>query len=219
MRTANLKTITLVVALLAITFSSGCTNWKKKYQHLNVEHENIKGLFDRERAEKRQLANQVSQGQQTISELQRKIEEQKQSPAMASGFGEGYEVSFDPAAGTLTVTLQNTILFNSGKAVLKKATITELDHILSVLQGQYAGKEIDVVGHTDADPIKKSPWKDNWELAAQRALSVVRYMVKHGFPPEKVRQAGCGEYRSIASNATTSGKSRNRRVEIVVRMR
>ena len=74
-------------------------------------------------------------------------------------------MAFDPAAGTITVTLQNTILFASGKASLKSATSAELDHILSVLKDKYAGKEIDVVGHTDTDPIRKSAWKDNWELS------------------------------------------------------
>ena len=78
---------------------------------------------------------------------------------------------------------------------------------------------MDVVGHTDTDPIKKSKWKDNWELSAQRALSVLRYLVKRGITKEKIQAVGCGESQSIASNSTASGKARNRRVEIVVHMR
>ena len=215
MQVTNKKLI-LFIGLLLVSQLCGCTNWKKKYQALNVEHQNTLGLLERERAEKSQLAQQ---SQQTIEELQRQIAERHQTPAQAAGFGEGYDVSFDPTAGTITVTLPNAILFDPGKADLKKATSTELDHIRSVLQDRYSGKQIDVVGHTDSDPIKKSKWKDNWELSAQRALSVVRYLVDHGLPRDKVKAVGCGEARPIASNATVSGKAKNRRVEIVVNMR
>ena len=219
MRSVRKETIILLIGLISITFFSGCTNWKKKYAALNVEHQNLRGLYERERAEKGQLAQQLTQGRQTIEELQKQIEERSQSPAEATGFGKGYDVAFDASAGTITVTLPNAILFDSGKATLKKATSTELDHIRSVLQERYAGKMIDVVGHTDTDPIKKSPWKDNLELSAQRSLSVVRYLKSRGVPAERVRAVGRGESKPIASNATASGKSRNRRVEIVVYMR
>ena len=219
MRSVRKETIILLIGLISITFFSGCTNWKKKYAALNVEHQNLRGLYERERAEKGQLAQQLTQGRQTIDELQKQIEERSQSPAEATGFGKGYDVAFDASAGTITVTLPNAILFDSGKATLKKATSTELDHIRSVLQERYAGKMIDVVGHTDTDPIKKSPWKDNLELSAQRSLSVVRYLKSRGVPDERVRAVGRGESKPIASNATASGKSRNRRVEIVVYMR
>jgi chemotaxis protein MotB len=110
-------------------------------------------------------------------------------------------------------------LFDSGKATLKKATSAELDHINSVLREKYAGRQIDVLGHTDTDPIQKSNWKDNWELSAQRSLTVLRYLVQKGIPDENIRAIGCGESQPIASNATAAGKGKNRRVEIVVHMR
>jgi len=219
MRATNKKTIALLICLVVFALLPGCTNWEKKYQALSVEHENLKGLLDRERSEKGQLADRISQDQMTIEELQRQIEESSKTPADVTGFGEGYDVAFDPSAGTITVTLPNAILFDSGKATLKKTTSTELDHIRSVLRDKYAGKQVDVVGHTDTDPIKKSKWKDNWELSAQRALSVLRYLVKRGIPEEKIQAVGCGESQPIASNSTASGKAKNRRVEIVVHLR
>ncbi|HCO92813.1 MAG TPA: hypothetical protein DIU00_02490 [Phycisphaerales bacterium] len=219
MRAANKKTIVLLTCFVVFTLLPGCTNWEKRHEALSVEHENLKGLLERERSEKGMLADQVTQGQQTIEELQRQIEEQKKTPAEASGFGEGYDVAFDPSAGTITVTLPNSILFDSGKASLRQATSTELDHIRSVLRQKYPGKLIDVVGHTDTDPIKKSKWKDNWELSAQRALTVARYLIQRGVPGGKIRAVGCGESRPVASNANASGKAKNRRVEIVVNIR
>ena len=219
MQVVKAKVIVPLIGVVLLFLVSGCTDYKKKYDYLNVEHQNLKGRFENLQGERQRLADRISQDQQTIDELRRQIEELNRTPADATGFGEGYDVAFDPAAGTITVTLANTILFASGKASLKSATSAELDHILSVLKSKYAGKEIDVVGHTDTDPIKKSEWKDNWELSAQRALSVTRYLIDRGISDDKVRASGCGPARPVASNSTSAGKTRNRRVEIVVHMR
>ncbi len=208
----------ILLGLIPIILLSGCTNWKKKYEGLNVEHQNLKGLLERERAEKGQLAEQSARDQQTIAELQKQIVENRQPAAVATGFGEGYDVAFDAAAGTVTVTLPDAILFDSGKANLKSANSKELDHIYSVLRDKYAGKEIEVVGHTDTDPIKRSKWADNWELSSERALTVARYLMKKGISESKIKAVGCGPARPIASNTTASGKQKNRRVEIVVHM-
>lgn len=212
----KLKTIVLLICLVSVTFFSGCTDWKKKYENQLAVSKNLEGLLLRERTEKSQLAEQ---SQKTIDDLQRQIAELNRSPAEATGFGPGYDVKFDPSAGTITVTLENTILFSSGQATLKKATSAELDHIQSVLRQKYRNNPIDVVGHTDTDPIKKSKWKDNLELSAQRALTVVRYLIGRGVDEKRIRAVGCGAARPVASNATSAGKSKNRRVEIVVYIR
>ncbi len=170
------------------------------------------------KAREQELANRVAQDQQTIDELQRQISELNKPAATATGF-EGMDVAFDAAAGTITVTLQNTILFDSGKATLKSTTSKELDQIVSVLKQKYASKDIDVVGHTDTDPIVKSSWKDNLELSAQRALSVTRYLIGHGIAEKQVRADACGSARPVASNSAATGKAKNRRVEIVVNLR
>jgi chemotaxis protein MotB len=219
MQVVNTKVIVPLVGIVLVSLLSGCTDYKKKYDYLNVEHQNLKGRYENMATEKQTMADRISQDQQTIDELRRQIEQLNQSPAKASGFGEEYDVKFDPAAGTITVTLANTILFDSGKATLKSATSKELDHILAVLKEKYSGKQVDVVGHTDTEPIKKSSWKDNWELSAQRALSVTRYLIDHGIPDKQVQASGCGSARPVASNSTADGKSKNRRVEIVVYLR
>jgi len=112
-------------------------------------------------------------------------------------------------------------LFASGKATLKNATISELDDIYRVLRERYSGKQVDVVGHTDTDPIVKTKdlWKDNWDLSAGRSLTVLRYLVDKGVSPQNIRAVACGQSRPVASNATAAGKAKNRRVEIVVHMR
>lgn len=214
----------LVLSLMSVL--SGCTDWKKKYDGLNVEHQNLKGLYencvsslDSSAAEKARLGQELSRSQQTIEELQAQIGDRNISPAVATGFGEGMDVTFDPTKGTITVTLPNAILFAPGQATLRKATSAELDHIYNVIRDRYRGRDIDVVGHTDSDPIKKSKWKDNWQLSAERALTVLRYLRNQGVEAEKIRAVAAGESRPIASNSNESGKAKNRRVEVVVHMR
>jgi chemotaxis protein MotB len=131
------------------------------------------------------------------------------------------DVKVDEAAGTITVTLPNEILFASGQATLKNATNSELDDIYRVLRERYSGRKVDVVGHTDTDPIVKTKdlWKDNWDLSAGRALTVLRYLVNKGVAAEKIRGVACGQSYPVASNSTAAGKAKNRRVEIVVHMR
>jgi chemotaxis protein MotB len=222
MQAARKKTIALLICLVFVTLLSGCTNWKKEYDALWVQHRNLQGRLEAEQLAKNDLSDAVAMGQQTIDELQRQIEELKKTPADATGFGDEFDVEFDPSRGTVTVTLENALLFDSGKATLKKATSAELDHIRSVLRdARYAGKPIDVVGHTDTDPIRKTKaqWKDNWELSAERALSVARYLMQKGIADEDIRAVGCGASRPVASNASTAGKAKNRRVEIVVYLR
>ena len=219
MRIADKKSIVLLLCLVSIVLMPGCTNWKKKYVLLDAENKNLKGLLERSTSEKGQLADRVAQDQGTIDELQRQIEKLNKKPEDVTGFGPGYDVAVDPKAGTITVTLPNAILFDSGKSELKKATITELDHIRSVLSEKYAGRQVDVVGHTDTDPIVKSKWKDNWELSAQRALTVTRYLIQRGMSEKEVRAIGCGESRPVAPNSSAANKAKNRRVEVVVHMR
>ena len=225
MQTATKKTILLLMAFVATAFITGCTSWKKSYTALNVEHQNLKGLYDNCRetlevsaSDQAAMAQKLAQGEQTIEEMRKQIEERNQAPGEVTGFGD-YQVDVDSVAGTVTVTLPNAILFSSGKATLKESAKTDLNHIVSVLNEKYSSRRIDVVGHTDSDPIKKSKWKDNWELSSQRALSVLRQLNSNGIPDDRIRAVGCGQGRPIAPNSSNSGKARNRRVEIVVHMR
>lgn len=205
-----------VVALLSVL--SGCTDWKKKYEGLEVEHTNLRGRFDRceellgtSAVEQQRLNQMLIDHQNTIRELQN-------MEANGTDFGGGLDWVANAQKGTLTATLSNEILFSAGKATLKKSTIAELDEVMGVLRQQYPTQDVSIVGHTDSDPIKKSGWKDNWELSTERSLAVVRYLVQRGLRPERVKAAGAGEFRPVKSNSTASGKAKNRRVEVVIHL-
>jgi chemotaxis protein MotB len=203
--------IWLLVSLVSVAVLSGCTDWKKKYEALDVEYQNTRGQLERERAEKGQMAQQ-------LAELQKQLEEGKSAKSV-TGF-EG-DVKIDAAAGTITVTLPDTILFDSGKVELKKATIAELDQIISTLKTrqEYVDRRIDIVGHTDSDPIRKTAWKDNWQLSTERSLTVLRYMLGRGIAVDRIRAIGCGESKPVVPNNSASNKTKNRRVEVVVHMK
>ena len=218
------KIMLLTVVIVSCGLLSGCVDYKKKYGALNVEHQNLQGLYDNCKAtldgstsEKQDLAGKLAESQQAIDELKKQIESGRK-PGDATGFGD-YQVDVNAKAGTITVTLPDTLLFDSGKAGLKTSAKGNLGNIVTVLNEKYSGKMIDVIGHTDTDPIKKSSWKDNWELSAQRALSVVSQINSDGIPDSRLRAIGCGEGRPVAPNTSASGKAKNRRVEIVVHMR
>ncbi len=220
------KVLLVLVALLFAIVLFGCTDWEKRYKALNVEHENLKGLYDNcmgtldsSSSDKAQMNAELAACQETAAQLRSELEQLRASGGgQTTGF-EGMDVSYDAAAGTITVTLPNAILFSPGKADLKKSTVGELDAILRVLRERYSGRGVDVVGHTDSDPIRKSKWKDNWQLSAERALSVLRYLETRGIADDNLRAVAAGSARPIASNSTSAGKARNRRVEIVVNMR
>lgn len=69
-------------------------------------------------------------------------------------------------------------------------------------------------GHTDNVPIKSSLFQSNWELSAQRAISVVRYLAGQGVPEERLAAAGFGEFQPLEAGNSASARSRNRRIEL-----
>ncbi len=116
--------------------------------------------------------------------------------------------------GGAMIAIESGVLFASGKVKMRSDAQRTLDGIVSTLQGEYDSQEIFVVGHTDDRPIKKSGWKDNWQLSTERSLAVVRYLADHGVSRDRLVACGAGEYRPIASNDSRTNRATNRRVEI-----
>ena len=85
-----------------------------------------------------------------------------------------------------------------------------------MVNSEYPTQDVLVYGHTDNEPIKKSGWKDNYELSAQRALAVVRHLQSRGVSAARLVAAGCGEHRPTAPNTSQQSRAKNRRVEIYV---
>ncbi|MCZ6688876.1 MAG: OmpA family protein [Planctomycetota bacterium] len=115
------------------------------------------------------------------------------------------------------IVLDSDIFFGSGKAGLSSRGKRTLKQIIDVLQGSaYAPYQIEIAGHTDTDPIRKSKFKDNWQLSADRARSVLLEMVTRGVAAERLHTAGYSYTRPRRPNTSKDNKRMNRRVEIVL---
>jgi chemotaxis protein MotB len=73
---------------------------------------------------------------------------------------------------------------------------------------------VQVTGHTDRRPIATREFPSNWELSTARALSVVRFLMANGVPPERLQAAGMAEFQPIDERDDEIGWRRNRRIEI-----
>lgn len=113
------------------------------------------------------------------------------------------------------IRLQGEPTFESGSAVIRPEMIPVLRKVGEVLK--YAKGDVIVAGHTDNVPIHSSIYPSNLELSVSRAVSVSQFMISNNYiQPGRLSTMGFGEYRPIASNDTSEGRARNRRVEIIV---
>lgn len=127
------------------------------------------------------------------------------------------QVRLEMADKGLVITFVSDILFDSGKAIIHTTSYPALDKVARVLLENVPDLNIGIEGYTDNVPIKYSGWKSNWELSAQRALSVLHYLVDDkGVAGSRVAAIGHGENDPVASNDTKEGRHLNRRVEIVI---
>jgi chemotaxis protein MotB len=195
MRRSSYRLGQVLVALLIISFISGCA---VKFQKRHPQ--DIRKI--------QELTEELQEMNHTMALLRDRLKEE-----IKRG-----EVSVEREERGIVVTFVAEVLFDSGKAKIRKEGLEALKKVASVLKD--VENDISIEGHTDNVPIKYSGWKSNWELSAARALSVLHYLVdKKGLNPQKVSATGYGEYRPIASNDTPQGRQKNRRVEIIIRPR
>jgi chemotaxis protein MotB len=115
---------------------------------------------------------------------------------------------------------QSEVLFAKGSADLGDAGKAQLARLAQTLR-QISEKipvDIDWVlrvdGHTDKDPISTPRFPSNWELSSARSLSVVRFLMDQGLPPNRLAATGFGEFQPIDAGNDEIAKRRNRRIEL-----
>lgn len=181
-----------LVLVLSLAFS-GCTVILQKGRRTDIEKiSKLKSDMDELQRAKEELEKRL---QNEINNKQVKVEMQDKG---------------------LVITFVSEVLFDSGKAKLRKDSYEKLDKVVSVLDSTVSDLNVGVEGHTDNQPIRKSGWKSNWELSTARALSVLHYLSEKGVSEPRLAAIGYGEYRPVASNDTKEGRQKNRRVEIVI---
>ena len=115
---------------------------------------------------------------------------------------------------------QSEVLFDTGSAELGpegKAQLTTLARTLLDIAKEIP-PDLDwilrVDGHTDKRPISTAAFPSNWDLSTQRALSVVRFLVSQGVPPQRLAAAGFGEFQPLDPGEDEVAYRRNRRIEL-----
>jgi chemotaxis protein MotB len=163
-----------------------------------------------------QIATPIEKTQETaktVNKLSQAIQEFKQ---FTKG-GQGPAITLEEGEEGFFIRLPADITFKPGSAeITDEDSLLFLKRIALIIK-EYLPKniEIQVKGFTDnVPPPPTSPYSDNWELSAARALSVLKILIKDGVSPKRLSAAAYGEYHPIASNDTPEGRAKNRRVEI-----
>ena len=147
-------------------------------------------------------------------ELEAKSSQYEQLAQSLQGQISAGQIELSELKGKMTVKLKDKILFSSGSAALGKDGKIALDAVADAFK-DLKGKNVIVGGYTDDVPIgKKGVYQDNWDLSSARAIAVVRYLVSKGVDPRMLGVTGYSEYRPLAPNDSTEGRSQNRRIEI-----
>ena len=119
----------------------------------------------------------------------------------------------------LAVQLVDRILFDSGQVDLSEEGIDILNRVSDVLK-TVRDKQIRIEGHTDDLPIGpklRERFPTNWELSTSRAITVVRYLIERGeVDPSLMSAAGYADTRPLESNDLKEGRTKNRRIEILL---
>lgn len=118
----------------------------------------------------------------------------------------------------LTLALASGELFALGDATMTSTGTSLLERIGAALQ-QFRNQRIEVAGHTDSIPVRsdnRRPFRDNLELSRARAQHAGQTLIDSGLVADRIKTVGYAATNPIASNKTAEGRSKNRRVEIIV---
>ena len=126
------------------------------------------------------------------------------------------DVDVQVLKGVVYISLSDNMLYKSGSYEISEQAGETLSKIAKIIQ-DYKDYEVLIEGNTDADPISKPNIRNNWDLSALRASSVVQALQNtYGVDPKRLTAGGRGEYNPIADNSTLAGKTRNRRTQIII---
>lgn len=189
---------------------------EEEYAELQQEASDM----EREYVELKEQAEEAAQdAQDTAREaerVQKELEQQAEElqDALEEEIDEGM-ISVEQEEGKIIIRVREKGSFPSGSARLDEGFYEVMDRITAVLKDKPG--EIIVSGHTDNIPIKTGRFRSNWELSAARAVTVLHAMLRNkDIDPDRVQVQGHAETQPMDTNATSEGRTRNRRVELVI---
>ena len=126
------------------------------------------------------------------------------------------EVDVQVLKGVVYISLADNMLYKSGSYEINARAAETLSKIAKIIK-DYKDYDVLIEGNTDNVPISKTNIRNNWDLSALRASSVVQALQNdYGVDPKRLTAGGRGEYTPVASNDTEVGKQRNRRTQIII---
>ena len=129
---------------------------------------------------------------------------------------ESKEVDVQVLKGVVYISLADNMLYKSGSYEINERASETLSKIAKIIT-DYKDYDVLVEGNTDNVPISQKNIRNNWDLSALRASSVVQALqTRYGVDPKRLTAAGRGEYNPVASNDSAVGKQRNRRTQIII---
>ena len=215
--------IASALAILFLVFWYNALERQHDLESLREKMDEANANLNAAQAENQKFKDQVDALQKQVADL-----EQEKAAAAQISHGledemradlESKDVTISKLQGKLTVNILDRVLFDSGEAILKPAGESVMRKIAALLAA-HPNLKIHVIGHTDNIPIRPEAhgrFASNWELSTARALAAVHFLTElAGVDPRRVGAVGYGEFRPIADNATTEGRSKNRRIAITI---
>ena len=192
------------------------SNMKKNRELLDQLDEKGKALvLEQEQLSK--SAQRLQELEDLIAAKEASMKKLKETLSKALNSFEGKGLTVQQKNGKVYVSMENKLLFNSGSWAVGsegKKAVVELGKVL----GDNPDIAVLIEGHTDDDAFTASgPIADNWDLSTKRATSIVAILSENKkINKENLTAAGKGEFSPLASNATADGKTKNRRIEIIL---
>ncbi len=166
------------------------------------------------REENQRLDRTNTELSQALREISGEMEKMGQNRVLASNQPDLGQmpsgVSVSTRGTDVVIGVAGDVLFAPGQATIRNEARATLDRVVSVIRQRYPNNTIRVEGHTDSDPIRRSGWKSNDHLGAERAITVQQYLIERGVPRDRIYSASFGPTRPRGT------KAESRRVEIVV---
>ena len=168
-------------------------------------------------ADMQERSQRIAELEALIASKDQAMRDLKNAISSALTAFEGKGLTVEQRDGKVYVSMENKLLFKSGSWAIGSEGRIAIEQLGSVLADN---PEIAVLieGHTDNDPFSSGGQiANNWDLSTKRATAIVQILIENeSINPESLTAAGRGEYAPIASNKTTEGKAKNRRIEVVL---
>ena len=223
--------ITLLFAFFVVMYSVSRVDNKKLVQTANsikwalhfsgTGGVNALPIFDGPPSEGGCAANtgssnyESTQNIQAVEKLRKKME-RKLKPFLLEKNAVN-AVTLEAQPGKLAIRLEASHFFDPAQAALRPEALPVIDAIAAEVVAM--NDKVRVEGHTDDGVLQGSGYRNNWDLSAARAVTVVSYLERgHHMDPALLSAAGMGSAHPIAANDSPAGREANRRIELVVEL-